>query len=151
MRGRSFANERNTRDAPAATIRPRAAPARDTTKTSVKSCATTEALDAPSEKRTEISCSRAAARDSSRAAIFVHAMSNSSETDPNRINRDLLTPPTVASLSGSIMAPIIASVFGYSRPRLACTLARLARACASVTPGFRRPIAVNHVDSRLCA
>src|SRR5260370_1144186 len=101
MRGRSLASARNTRDAPAATTRPRPAPASARTKTSVSNCAATEALEAPSENLTEISCWRAAPRDSSSAAMLVHAIRSSSETDPNRIQRDCLTPPTVASLSGA--------------------------------------------------
>ena len=44
-----------------------------------------------------------------------------------------------------------ASGLGNCRPRLACTLARSARACATVMPGFKRPMPVCHVSSRPAA
>jgi hypothetical protein len=47
-----------------------------------------------------------------------------------------LEPGTAARFA----AAMVASVLGYCRPRLACTAAMLARACASVTPGFRRGV-----------
>ena len=83
--------------------------------------------------------------------MFVQAISRSTETDPNRIHKDLRAPPTAASFSGRITTLISASVFGYCLPRFTCTAARSARACVTVTPGFRRPIVANHVDSLLCA
>jgi len=52
-------------------------------------------------KRTAISWRRCVARASSNDTIFVQAMSNNSDTEPKRIQRDWRTPPTVTSLSGS--------------------------------------------------
>ena len=48
-----------------------------------------------------ISCSRRAARDSSRAAMLVHAISSSTDTAPNSSHSDPRTPPITVSLSGS--------------------------------------------------
>ena len=120
--------------------------------TSVKSCAATAALDAPSEKRTEISCCRALARDSSSAAMLMQAISSSRETEPNRIHRDLPHAPDSGvlqrhdyGLDGSRRFSDTGAQGRFARS------ARSARACARVMPGFKRPMAVNQVDSRLCA
>src|SRR5262249_45379010 len=149
--GRFLASAANAREAPAASTKPRIAPATASTSTSVSNCAATTARDAPSEKRTATSRCRAAERDNSSAAILVHAISRSRETDPNSSQRDFRTPPTADSLSASTDGEICASVFGYWRARLDCTTARLARASATVTPGRKRPIAVNQVASLDCA
>src|SRR5207247_6665015 len=82
---------------------------------------------------------------------FVQAISRSRETEPYKIKSDLRTPPIVISLSGSIATIKSASVFGNAIPSCFCTVARFARACSSVTPGLRRPIARYHVHSLLCA
>ena len=88
IRGRSFASARKTYEAPAASSRPVSAPAIARINTSVKSRAATEAREAPSENRTEVSCWRRAARDSSKAAMLVHAISSSNETDAKRSHRE---------------------------------------------------------------
>src|SRR5690349_814976 len=96
---------------------PTIAPETARIKTSVKSWAATDAREAPSENRTEVACWRAVARERSKAAIFVHAIRSSSETDPNRSHNDFLAPPTVAFFRDSRETDFIASVFGNSRPR----------------------------------
>src|SRR6266566_443240 len=83
--------------------------------------------------------------------MFVQAISKSRETEPYKIQSDLRTPPMVISLSGSIPTVKSASVFGNALPSCFCTVSRFARACSSVTPGLRRPIARYHVHSLLCA
>src|SRR5438876_4141775 len=82
-RGKSLARARNTRDAPAAISRPARAPAMARMNTSVNSCAATEAREAPSENRTDNSCWRTEALDNNKAAVLLHAISKSRETDPN--------------------------------------------------------------------
>src|SRR5437899_8924650 len=81
--------------------------------------------------------------------MFVQAISRSNETEPYKIQSDLRTLPMVISLSGSIPTFKSASVFGNAAPSCFCTVARFARACSSVTPGLRRPIARYHVHSLL--
>src|ERR1035438_8028306 len=130
MGGRSLARVRNTADALVANSNPSTAPASARISTSINSCPATDALDAPSENRTEISCCRPVTRDNSSAAILAQAIKSSSETEPNRIHRDFFVPPTVASLSGAIADRISASGFGNRRPRSACTIPRSGRARA---------------------
>ena len=69
------------------------APAVARIKTSDSRCAATEVREAPSENRNEISCWRAAARESRSAATLVHAMTSNSETDTNRINSEVRALP----------------------------------------------------------
>lgn len=103
---------RNAAEAPAATTKPTAAPASASTAVSVNIWTATNHRDAPSDRRTEISCRRCAARDKSKAAMFVEAISNSTETAPNNSHNDPRTPPTVVSLSGTTWTPTSRSVSG---------------------------------------
>src|SRR6516225_10656773 len=150
-RGRVCASVRKTNEDAEATISPRSVPANDSTNVSVSSCAITVRREAPSENRTEISCWRSLLLASKSAAILVQAITSSRVTDPNRIQSERRTPPTVLSLSGSTCTASLPSVLGNCLPSWLCTVAMSACASVTLTPGFNLPITVYQVDPRSCA
>ena len=95
---------------------------------------------APSANRTAISFWRAVALASWRFATLAHAMSITSPTAPSRVTRVGRTSPVSCSCIGTTVRPQSRFQAGSSGFLGADTFSRSARPCATVMPGFSRPM-----------
>ncbi len=96
---------------------------------------------APRAIRTAISLCRSAARASSRFATFAQAISRTNATAPRRsmsAGRRSPTNDLEQRLERSCSAR--AFEFGYCSARRLAMPTTSARACSTLTPGFRRPM-----------
>jgi hypothetical protein len=106
---------------------------------------------APSANRSEISLARATPRASSIPPMFVHAINRISATSmKSKVMKSAaaVRPGIGTGREGStpMLRPRLAS--GYSRSRSRAMRATSSRAWASVTAGFRRPLATIQTGAR---
>ena len=123
---------------------------------SVSNWRTIRARLAPSDSRIQLSCCRAVARASSRFAMFRQAISRTSATTVVRTNngwensrRSCANPFSPVSMFSVDLAMFCFCCSEIDGPISSARITRDsvvsdARACASVTPGRRRPIAPTH-------
>jgi len=122
-----------------ATRRPSAAPTRDSTSASEHNWATMPPRVAPRARRTPISRYRSAVRARVRLARFAQAISRRNPTAAISTYKARCTAGLVSSTeNGNIAVCQPSSNWPWDFSRRLAIPAISARACASVTPGFRR-------------
>ncbi|CAM4509941.1 hypothetical protein MYXA107069_23205 [Myxococcus xanthus] len=120
---------------------PSTPPARDSTRLSVRNCATSRPRLAPSAARMDTSRPRAAIRANSRLATLLHAASSTKPTAPSNSHSVPRTLPTTFSSSDVTEKdqPTFRYREGTASSISSATRARSVRAASCVTPGFNRP------------
>jgi hypothetical protein len=105
---------------------------------------------APSAVRMTKSRCRALVRTSNKLATLAQAISNTKPTAPNKTNKAGRTGPTSWSRNGITATPMSRFVTGYCAPRRAAIDCISSFACATVRPGFRRPMRRMYAAPRIC-
>ncbi len=95
---------------------------------------------APTAERMANSRLRLVARASSRLATLAQEISNTSPTAPSIISSELRASPMIRSRNGPTVKCGSQSKFGNSRWNSGLTDSNSALACATVTPGWSRPV-----------
>src|SRR6202167_855973 len=108
---------------------------------SVRSWRMTRVWFAPRAARMANSRERPIERARRRLATFAQAISNRKPTAARRTSRNGWTLPTMSCFMETRLTPMSLSASGYAAARFCEMPSMSAFACASVTPGFRRPIA----------
>ena len=131
---------RMTRKAPKASAAPRTPPNVESSTLSVSNWRMSRPRVAPSEARSAISRCLVAARESKRFETLAQAISRSMPTAPKRIQSTSRSPLGKVSLNESKPTRHFSGKAAGSRClRSAMMGRRSVSACASVTPGFKRP------------
>ena len=118
---------------------PRRPPKAASIRLSVSICRTSRSGLAPIAVRIDISPCRESARDSSRLARFVLAMSSTHNEAPARAMSNSRGCAAISSRSRTTVAPVRAFSLGYCVASCAAISCSSDRACSSVTPGVSRP------------
>ena len=118
---------------------------------SVRSCRIKRARPAPMASRTAISLRRAAPRASRMLATLAHATTNTSDTiTVSSATNAAITPRLPGTRDeGNRRSPRPPAGSGYSRSSAHPSASNSAAACATETPGFRRPPITSHPARRL--
>jgi hypothetical protein len=132
-----------------ATPRPATPPQRPYTTFSVSIWRITRLRLAPSADRTASSRRRPVARDSTRFARFAQASrSTKPTTSDSSVMIGIVSAPVIASRVGATRAVHPSLTVGCSRARTCAKRWTSAPACATVVPGFRRPLTRRMRSSR---
>ena len=135
------ANNSRPRTPQAPSANPRIPPAPASITLSVSNCRMTRQRPAPMAARIASSLCRTAARASSRLATLAQAIKSTKATAPSNTSSAVRTEPvTMASAIGTTPTDSVLSIHvGLAARKRSPTTFISARACATVTPGFRRP------------